>query len=222
MKLTELTPEEYSALEASALALLKEGQKQAAVRQALGLNHSQLDLIVYRNQLTEEDFARFVEGGGTLGERVAVARNVLKLSWGVIGLLAGQPESKIRKAYADQTAHDSRGQRIGKGGAHLMREPGLYEKELNPTGTVLPAGKVYDRAFALQQARVQRIYKLDLKQLRELGAAYGVAFKKGQTKTTFTKALLKAITAEGTFTPDEAVALVAEPAVAEPAVVAEA
>lgn len=199
MKLSDLTPEAYASLTSTALALLAEGKKQTEVREALQLNHSQLDLIVYQNQLTEEDFSRFLEGGGTLGERVAVARNVLHLSWGVIGLLAGEPESRVRREYAKQTEKDSKGQRIGKGGRWLMNEPTLYERELNPTGTILPAGQVYNRAFAIGEARVQRIYKLDFDETQALAREYGLTWdsKKYRTKARFTEALIKAITGEG-------------------------
>lgn len=211
MKLTELSPDEYAALEATALAMLKEGAKQTEVRLSLGLNHSQLDLIVYRNQLTEQDFARFAEGGATLKERVTVARNQLGMSWGKIGLLAGEPETKVRKLYAEQSGNDSKGQRIGKGGRWLMNDHQLYIEELKPTGVVLPAGQVRNREFARGQARIQRIYKLDFAQLKELGLQYGVEHKKGQTKVTFTRRLIKAIDGEGTLTVDEATELVAEP-----------
>lgn len=212
MKLSDLTPEAYASLTSTALAYLKSGMKQKEVRETLQLNHSQLDLIVYQNQLTEADFDRFLEGGGTLGERVAVARNQLSLSWGVIGLLAGEPESRVRREYAKQTEKDSKGQRIGKGGRWLMNEPTLYERELNPTGTILPAGKVYNRAFAIGEARVQRIYKLDFTQTQELATAYGLTWdsKKYRTKARFTEALIAAIKGEGD-SPDEAATLVEAP-----------
>jgi hypothetical protein len=113
-----------------------------------------------------------------------------------MGILAGEPESKVRKAWTDGTNLESKGVRIGKGGRFAYGFTGqpLYEDVLKPTGTEIPKGAGVQGA--LKESRVQRIARMDFEDLKTLGEQVGVEFKKGGSKAAYAKKVAAALVAE--------------------------
>lgn len=186
---------ELSEVEAEAVAIRANGGTLKAAMAATGLNHSQVERAVLKATLTQADADRFEAGGADLADRVVAARNA-GTSWGVIGILAGEPESKVRKAWSDRTALESKGLRIGRGGRFAYGYSGepLYEAELRPTGTAIPKGA--GLVGALKESRIQRIGRMELDDLKALGAELGIEWTKRGTKAAYAKKVAAALVAE--------------------------
>lgn len=163
-------------IEVRAVELRSQGMSQRDVMAELGLNHSQVENAVMKATLGEADVARFEALGADLPSRVLAAREQ-KLSWGIIMILAGETEGKVRKAYEAATELKSKGGRIGKGGRFYYGEAGqpLYEDTLKPTGTAIPLGSGYDKAIALSVE--QRIERLPREGVVRIAERYGVSTK---------------------------------------------
>lgn len=179
-----------SEVEQQAVDLRADGATMREVMVATGLNHSQAERAIMKATLTEADVTRFMAGGQDLGSR-AVAGRAAKISWGVMGILAGVPESQVRKAYEQAASLKSKGQRIGHGGRFHYDEAGqpLYADELKPTGTSIPLGVKYEGALA--QAFTQRLGRLDKDARDRIAEQYGIATK-GKKPQTVVNLILKA------------------------------
>lgn len=186
---------EFSEAEAHAVTLRQSGAKMKQIMAETGLNHSQAERAIMKATLTTADAEAFEASGTDLASRVRAARKA-GTSWGVIGILAGEPESKVRRAWTEATNLESKGLRIGRGGRFAYGYSGepLYEDTLKPTGTAIPKGA--GLVGALKVSRVQRLVQMDLADLKELGSQAGVAWKKGTTKAKFAQAVSEALVAE--------------------------
>lgn len=193
MKLTEMDSKSVAKLFAKVDKLNADGATYKQIMEATGLNHSQVELHLIAARLTDEDYNAFAAGGDTLQAQVVAARKSNRpgwSSWGVLSVLAGEPESKVRKLWADSTGLKSAGLRIGRGGRWYYRDGELYAEVLKPTGTEIPVGTNHEGARV--EAQRQRLFKLEWDSLKRVGERYGVQFKKGQTKVTFARAIWKA------------------------------
>lgn len=117
-----------------AIELRLAGEPWANVLSITGLSHSQAERHEFRFKMLcgLPGFEPIVLDADTLADPVKLGKIVAEkraegISWGVIGELAGLPESRIRKAFAAATVLDSKGQRIGKGGRFAFADGSLYE-----------------------------------------------------------------------------------------------
>lgn len=182
-------------VEQQAVTMKGQGAKNKAIMAATGLNHSQVERAILKATLTQGDVENFEALGTTLADRVKAGR-ANTLSWGVMGILAGVPESQIRKAWTEITKLESKGVRIGRGGRFAYGFTGqpLYEDTLKPTGTEIPKGAGVQAALKL--SRVQRIARMTMDDLKVLGEQVGVEFKKGNTKASYAKKVAQALVTE--------------------------
>jgi len=110
--------------------LMAEGKGTKVALEKSGLSHAMADLAWYgdkRNSKHVELDPQFV----TLPEaaqqvRVLEMRSAQKLSWGVIAVITGKPESWVRNTFGKAAGVSSEGTRVNKGGRFLEREPRFY------------------------------------------------------------------------------------------------
>lgn len=186
---------QLSDAEQAVIRLKADGLANRQIMAETGLNHSQVERAILKATLTESDVTRFMGLGVDLGSR-AVAGREQKLSWGVMGILAGVPESQVRKAFETATQIKSKGVRIGKGGRYHYgpdRGAPLYQDVLKPTGTAIPVGANYDAAIAISVE--QRITRLPREGVVRLAERYGVS-SKGATAVIANR-IIKAHRAKG-------------------------
>jgi len=183
---------ELSEAEQQAVSMREEGATMKAIMAATNLNHSQAERAIMKATLTEADVASFEAGGTDLGSRAQAGR-ANGLSWGVMGILAGQPESAVRRAFTQATELKSQGLRIGRGGRFHYDESGrpLYADELKATGTAIPKGGTL--GTAIKASFEQRLGRLDRAAVVRIAEQYGIPTK-GATQI-LVKRIIKA--AEG-------------------------
>ena len=179
-KFSKLTGDELAELSAKVLADKEGGMSYAAIGAKYGLNHTQVDRISYAARITDEDREAWFASAPSMGERAVKGRED-KISWGMMGILEGVPETRIRAEFAKATNNKSQGQRIGKGGRYYQREELYYEDVLKPTGTTIPVGTPREKALVLSKA--QRFGKLDQAGQDAIGASVGVPWVKGSGKS---------------------------------------
>ena len=103
------------------------------------LTYSQVWLFHTRREMDPAEFIDGALGSAEFHQEVAQARSEGQ-SWGYIAVRCGQPEGRVRKAWANATNLESKGLRIGKGGRWLDHDVLLYQDEAQKTGTALPVG----------------------------------------------------------------------------------
>lgn len=116
---------------ARAIAMHEGGSTVAEIKAETGLNYSQA-WLAWTATLIEADPT--LHGGfiKVEGESVtAVAAQIVRArdadqSWGLIAVRCQIPESRVRKIFAEATAIDSKGLRIGKGGRWVADDPRFY------------------------------------------------------------------------------------------------
>lgn len=189
------TEKELASARAKAVKMKKAGAKMKQILVETGLNHSQAESAIMEASFTDEDRKWFEKLAADTPGRCVAARKANK-SWGWIAVMAGVPESQVRKHWANATGLKSQGQRIGRGGRFYYGDGGrpLYENELKPTGTDIKVGS--DRETAILQSRLQRMVGLEMDELKNLGKDYGVTFRKGDTKTKYAQRIIAAATAK--------------------------
>lgn len=167
----------------------KAGMKAKEILATHGLSHSQFEFAWLRDQM-----------GDLCGSEAATPANVKRLradgqSWGVIAVLCGTTEGKVRKAFTEGTGAKHQGQRIGKGGRFLYTDPTLYEGEFNKPGVTIPANGEYkgrEGAHAAQEGQ-RNLLSQDIQEvIAEFKKVTGRKTVKGFTKVEMIRAILEA------------------------------
>lgn len=195
MHIKNLSAEAYDELAANVLADKEEGLTSAQLMEKYELNHSQVDLIVYTLRATDDVVEAYMNSGTSMGERTVAGRKEAH-SWGFMAVLetigTGRKvsESAIRNAFKATSDTKSEGQRIGRGGRFYMVEPVLYQDELKPTGTVIPADAPRSRDVAKGHANEQRFTRLGTEGQNHIGEQVNVPYTKGTPRAKWMNAVI--------------------------------
>lgn len=179
-----------------------DGMGAAEARHMVGVSHTPAELHVFRFQCLiagvspgEGEWA--AEPGSAKFNRLVTYLRFHaeddrgKLGWGIgkIMVMLNATEGQVRKAIREGANVDDRGHRTGKGGRFFEGKAEYYEGELKTEGTRFDLGSDLDRS---QQARLQRLMKLDLAELKALAKDMGVTVGKSTTKARLAKAMATA------------------------------
>lgn len=195
MHIKNLSAEAYDELAANVLADKEEGLTSLQLQEKYELNHSQVDLIVYTLRATDDVVEAYMNSGATMGARTIAGRKEAH-SWGFMAVLESigtgrkVSESAIRNAFKATSDTKSEGQRIGKGGRFYMVEPVLYQDELKPTGTVIPADAPRSREVAVTHANEQRFTRLSMEGQNHIGEQVNVPYVKGMSRAKWMNAVI--------------------------------
>lgn len=195
MQLKNLSTEAYDELAQNVLADKEEGLTSLQLQEKYELNHSQVDLIVYTLRATDDVVEAYMNSGASMGERTVAGRKDAH-SWGFMAVLetigTGRKvsESAIRNAFKATSDTKSEGQRIGRGGRFYMVEPTLYQDELKPTGTVIPADAPRSREVAVTHANEQRFTRLSMEGQNHIGEQVNLPYVKGMSRAKWMNAVI--------------------------------
>jgi len=99
----------------------EQGLKWAEIAEQLEIGQGKATVLYFKATLDPKDKVSW-KNEEDLAEKIVALRDEDSISWGIIAIRVGVPETKVRKMYTDTTGVDNKGLRIGKGGRHPKGE----------------------------------------------------------------------------------------------------